>query len=357
MEKQISTNNQKTKININSYNTSRPQELWGLNVIRGISALLIVLYHYTTQYESSIGHIGSYPVKVPWGCYAVYTFFALSGFLTIYTYRKGISSFKFLKKRFFRLYPIFWVCIFVTTLYMAIIFPERVRSIKDILLNLTMVPSILGGQAVDGVYWTLAKELMFYIAFAILIKFDLVSKLKKLKWVWLIVAAIAAFYCIGPFDLPAQSIVSFFLIPDYIQAFLAGIAVYYICYGKQTKILYIESSVFLVLSVIYTYAVRSADVAIFFAIMLIALLIGANSNLNKKNIPIICKPFLFIAEISYVLYLTHQFTGFGIIRIIENAGLTNEFWIIIPIIHAIVLAVVLHYFIEIPLNRKLKKFA
>ena len=33
------------------------EPLWLLNVLRGISALLIVLYHYTTQYDLSIGHV------------------------------------------------------------------------------------------------------------------------------------------------------------------------------------------------------------------------------------------------------------------------------------------------------------
>lgn len=32
--------------------------LWLLDIFRGISALLIVLYHYTTQYDKSIGHLG-----------------------------------------------------------------------------------------------------------------------------------------------------------------------------------------------------------------------------------------------------------------------------------------------------------
>lgn len=41
--------------------------LWLLDIFRGISALLIVLYHYTTQYDKSIGHIGNYNLVFPWG--------------------------------------------------------------------------------------------------------------------------------------------------------------------------------------------------------------------------------------------------------------------------------------------------
>ena len=69
--------------------TLKKENLWLLNVLRGISALLIVLYHYTVQYEKSIGHLVPYTVTIPWGCYAVNTFFMLSGFLTVYTCAGG----------------------------------------------------------------------------------------------------------------------------------------------------------------------------------------------------------------------------------------------------------------------------
>lgn len=75
--------------------TLKKENLWLLNVLRGISALLIVLYHYTVQYEKSIGHLLPYAVTIPWGCYAVNTFFMLSGFLTVYTCAGGVDALRF----------------------------------------------------------------------------------------------------------------------------------------------------------------------------------------------------------------------------------------------------------------------
>lgn len=46
---------------------------------------------------------------------------------------------------------------------MAIMMPERLRSVKDIVLNFTMFPGLLGAQSVDGVYWTLQVEMIFYL--------------------------------------------------------------------------------------------------------------------------------------------------------------------------------------------------
>lgn len=142
--------------------------LWLLDVFRGVSALLIVLYHYTTQYDKSIGHIGNYALAFPWGCYAVYAFFMLSGFLIVYTYKDTFNIVSFLKKRFLRLYPMFWICMLVTTIYMSFIFPERMPTVKQFLFNLTMFPTLFGSTAIDGVYWTMPKEIIFYIIFAII---------------------------------------------------------------------------------------------------------------------------------------------------------------------------------------------
>lgn len=56
----------------------------GIQVIRGISALFILLYHYTSRYND-VDYVTpheDWPFSVPWGCYAVSTFFLISGYLT-----------------------------------------------------------------------------------------------------------------------------------------------------------------------------------------------------------------------------------------------------------------------------------
>ena len=58
--------------------------------------------------------------------------------------------------------------------------------------------------------------------------------------------------------------------------------------------------------------------------------------------------FEFIARISYPLYLTHQFIGFGIIRLMEKHGLIHEIFLLIPISISIGLAYLLYKYIEQP---------
>ena len=231
----------------------------------------------------------------------------------------------FLKKRCVRLYPMFWVCMVVTTIYMAFIFPERVPSVRQFLLNITMFPTLFGSKA---------------------------------KWLWLciVIEVICLIYCFGPFDLPAQWGIIFFMIPDYMYVFLAGCAVYYLNYTEnlQQKGMMI---IYLIICTVVCKCLCSESTFIFFIFSLCMLILCSREKTNQKTegMKQILRPFIFLSEISYVLYLTHQFIGFGIIRKMEMQGMTAEVWILLPIAHAILLATILHYGVELKINQMLKR--
>lgn len=292
--------------------------LWLLDVFRGISALLIVLYHYTTQYDKSIGHLDNYKLSFPWGCYAVYSFFMLSGFLIVYTYNDKFNIISFLKKRFLRLYPMFWLCMLVTTIYMALIFPERMPTIKQFLFNITMFPTLFGTTPIDGAYWTMTKEILFYIIFAIVVVvfFEGNQGKKKSKWLWICIGIefVCIAYCFGPFKLPAQWGITFLMIPDYLYVFLAGCAVYYLNYSENVQQKRIMV-VYLIICTIMCKCLCANSTFSFFVLSLVLWIICSREHINRKieNRKWLFHPFIFLSEISYVLYLTHQYIGFGII--------------------------------------------
>ena len=132
-----------------------------LDYLRGISALLVVLFHYTARYDMLYGHVGDYPLIVSRGSFAVLMFFLLSGYLTF----KGLSKYSpksFVRNRFFRLYPTYWLCLIITGSLIMALMPSMAVSGKDFLLNFTMLQMYLGADFVDGAYWTLACEVLFY---------------------------------------------------------------------------------------------------------------------------------------------------------------------------------------------------
>ena len=133
-----------------------------LDYLRGLSALLVMLFHYTTRYDMLYGHAGNYPLMISRGSFAVLMFFLLSGYLTF----KGLPKYSpksFVRNRFFRLYPTYWLCLIITGLVVAAFMPSLAVSGKDFILNFTMLQMYLGAHSVDGAYWTLTCEVMFYV--------------------------------------------------------------------------------------------------------------------------------------------------------------------------------------------------
>ena len=129
--------------------------------LRGISALLVLFFHWTTRYDMLFGHLGDYPIMVSRGSFAVLMFFLLSGYLSFRNIDKYQPK-QFAKNRFFRLYPTYWICMVITAIIILLFMPNESVSIKDFFLNLTMLQMYLGADYIDGAYWTLSCEVLFY---------------------------------------------------------------------------------------------------------------------------------------------------------------------------------------------------
>ena len=58
------------------------QRLAGLDALRGLAAVAVVLFHYTTGYQRFFDSSGSHPLfTLPSGCFGVQLFFCISGFV------------------------------------------------------------------------------------------------------------------------------------------------------------------------------------------------------------------------------------------------------------------------------------
>lgn len=137
--------------------------LASLDALRGVAAGLVVLYHLTHRYQELYPGEPRPPLSVPWGDAGVWLFFMISGFVILLSMDKVTRPLDFVVSRWSRLYPLFWVCVLVTFATVSVLgLPGREVGFADLVLNLTMVPRFLGASLVDGAYWTLSVELMFY---------------------------------------------------------------------------------------------------------------------------------------------------------------------------------------------------
>jgi peptidoglycan/LPS O-acetylase OafA/YrhL len=145
-----------------------------LHALRGAAALLVVLYHVSVL-EDIFGLHTFLVRELQWfGFVGVDVFFALSGFLITATNRKHLGTPsavpRYLFRRFWRVYPPFWAVMGLSFLTLWALFgsgfvgPEIRRYWVGWAALLPMpIPNPMCGPA-----WTLCYEVLFYLAFGLL---------------------------------------------------------------------------------------------------------------------------------------------------------------------------------------------
>lgn len=140
------------------------QRFLSLDIVRGLSAILIVLYHYTIRYNENPlteGYHMNWSFHCSFGFAAVTTFFVMSGFFSGKILMGQLKSTKAFLKRLNRLLPTSWTCATVSAVLLFFVWKEASVSFVDYLGNLTMLPGLLRVKAIDGAYWTLQLELFW----------------------------------------------------------------------------------------------------------------------------------------------------------------------------------------------------
>ena len=85
--------------------------LQGLDSLRGLAALAVVLYHYTFGYTQVVGkHMPGLDLIATDGHFGVYLFFIISGFVIFMTLERSAKAIDFSVSRFARLWPPYLAC-------------------------------------------------------------------------------------------------------------------------------------------------------------------------------------------------------------------------------------------------------
>lgn len=159
-----------------------------LDYLRFAAAMMVVAYHYFVfgVREGRID-VSLTPVAgvAKYGYLGVDLFFLISGFVIMNSAR-GKSPSKFAVSRARRLLPAFWLSMLITAAAVAA-FGDRIGltvTLKQVVVNLSMVPLLLGQDPVDGVYWTLLYEVLFYTAVFALLALGLGRRMPVLMPLW-----------------------------------------------------------------------------------------------------------------------------------------------------------------------------
>jgi peptidoglycan/LPS O-acetylase OafA/YrhL len=329
----------------------RSKRLLELDALRGIAAILVVIFHCTMFRKES-----DYGFKL--GVTGVDLFFMISGFVILLTLSKIDNWKSFAVNRFSRLFPTYWTCVTFTTLliffynhYLGI---PSFSLIHQYLANMTMFQQYFQVQDIDGPYWTMLIEMLFYL-FMIFIFIS--NNLENIEVIGGILLAPILFYSTSYFEkhfpLTNYRLDHWLPLINHFPLFLAGMVFYKIKSAKPTLSRYLLIiSCFLVQLMLFSIGGRSNSfISLYqYSIMLSGYFLLFILYMYDRLSFIVNRYTLFLGNISFSLYLIHQYISITIIIPWLNGHLKYNFWIAVlsDWIIILLLAYLITKFIEKP---------
>lgn len=163
-----------------------------IQILRFLAAFMVLISHLDREVRkdgvAGAGVDAFDRLAFPWSC-GVDLFFAISGFIMLYLtwnhFHKERYWFEFLKRRFIRVVPLYWMFTLVFAL-IAVLQPQTVShaeiSIGHVLASLLFIPyarSDGSAYPVLALGWTLNYEILFYLAFAVMLLATAALKVKR----------------------------------------------------------------------------------------------------------------------------------------------------------------------------------
>jgi peptidoglycan/LPS O-acetylase OafA/YrhL len=321
-----------------------------LDALRGIAASAVVLFHITTGFDQEQffpGYESSW-FQFELGRYGVQLFFVISGFVILWSLRRVEGLGQFAGGRFSRLYPPYWGSLLFVTAYIWIVdrfvvaLPQLDFSWVQFLANLTMVPQWFGQKELDGVYWTLAIEMAFYILAGFLFWVGLTKRTRIVKTLVVIYAITLLVGLANSFSSSGGTS------NNYLHFFVSGMALFTLL-DEPGKDKWIKTA--LVFGAPIVEAAQRQEGATLVSIVIVTLMyLAVHGRLNfLEN-----RPLLWLGSISYSLYLMHAFPSYITMKLLLDEGLDRQLVNLIAIAQSVLLAVILHKLVEKPVTRWLK---
>ena len=326
---------------------ARPQRrLRELDVLRGLAALGVLLFHLTTRFAELFPQARAVPVQVGLGDYYVLLFFAISGFSIFFSLGRVGSAADFAVNRFARLYPVYWLAMALT---LAAVHGGGVDALKvpwsALPANIAMLNAYVYQPSVDSVYWTLAVELGFYASMVAVWRLlgRSLARVETALLPWLGLSWAAHLW---PDALPYR--LTLVLVLGYLPFFAIGMLFYRIWSGQRR---WAEQAPLLALALAVPATTQPVGMAV--AALVIA---GLFAALVSGGLRFLCvRPVLWLGAVSYPLYLVHENVGFVVMLRLQALGIGPWGALAAAVLMAFGLAAGLHHFVEGRSDRWIKR--
>lgn len=323
-----------------------------LDIIRGVSAFLIMLYHYMVwlfepmESDTFLGRVGIFGVSI---------FFLLSGATLYIIYNSKIlnvnSIGSFYVRRFFRIYPLMWV-----VLTISLVLSKKSISVQGVFMNYSGLFGFFSwDKGLATGIWSIGNELVYYTAFPMILL--MMRKLSPVA-VLLIFLSIDIYFQLTHFNtlktLSEQGNVYFSPLNS-LFLFVLGCFIGYVYELRLNPknwvviLLFVLSIIGFVFLPVYgdrINLITQLNRYIFYAVCGLIVLSLIHMNMGKSKLLI---PFQILGESSYSLYLLHP-----LVFTVINFGIASKFNLNSNLV--LLASVLLSVFVSIFIYRYFEKF-
>ncbi len=326
--------------------------LGALDSLRGLAALYVVVYHDTLRYPRFMqglpmdgGALLPGLTQEEAGVIPVLWFFLISGFVITWTIDRCRTPLDFVVGRFSRLYPAYWTALAIAVgLQLAWPLPWPGPTMAQVAAHVTMLHEYAGFANVDGVYWSLTIELLFYAYALVLLATGVWRHVHAVALLWAASGlAWAALTAVG-IEVPWRA--RQLLLLEWAPFFCAGLALYRMWRGWHPRWSWATLALCAAATLV-AYRPVSAATCFIVAGMIVW---ATRGGLRWLVTP----PLLWLGSISYALYLSHQTTSFMVIRALDEAGAPHWMGIVAGVLVALALATAITLLVEQPALRAIR---
>ncbi|EHP4316173.1 acyltransferase [Salmonella enterica] len=355
-------------------------KLNSLQALRGVAALLVVLFHYRGFLND-----GAKESPTIWdklfspGIIGVDIFFIISGFIMVYTtchYMRGKASLvRFLLNRAIRIIPLYYICLVIAFLLEGAMstfhYPDKVQNMLSA-LTFTLYKTSTSPLYIDegGTYnirWTLNYEIYFYLVFALclLVKHRVLALVTWGILVTSIIPVIAGYQpAINVQGYPFSSPYFGFLTNPLLLEFIIGVIVGWLYIkikenftSRKIDLLSSISTIVILVFIIwgiYTGSVHALDRKSSLVLGLLVLSLTLAESVLLAFIP---RFLTYVGNISFSLYLLHSAVGLAVVKRVGAVG-DSTFKMMPSVLLAVGISILVahftHKYIEINLTQKIK---
>lgn len=312
-----------------------------LDGLRGIAALAVVLYHFTSSYAAKAPEAPRALHDFAWGEYGVQLFFLISGFVILMSAWRARRPTDFAISRAARLYPAYWISLAVAVVLLLwrpmAGFPVDPATVAA---NVTMVQRWFLMPNVVDVYWTLAVEMQFYVVvFLLLVLTRCRLSVRVLLWAagawtalsWAVILAAFRVTTENPQSDPTWvKLLTNGTVAEYGPLFITGMLFYLVREGRVRVPWALASAASTVLGATLLrgveHGVHVAVVCVVFAVVV----------LRRRTGVLLLAPVQWFGKVSYSLYIMHTVAGFLVIDALwPHLGIHGAILVAVAVVSAL----------------------